>query len=95
MNAPQGASSSFRLSKFVNTTKKTPIQKNPIVAGTSKWKENKMNTVGSEILHVNHTLNFNFLEPINSIKATPGNILTKTKSGYESLKKSKAFGKIL
>lgn len=54
-----------------------------------------MNTVGSEILHVNHTLNFNFLEPINSIKAAPGNILTKNKSGYESLKKSKAFGKIL
>jgi hypothetical protein len=35
------------------------------------------------------------LEPINSIKAAPGNILTKKQSGYESLKKSKAFGKIL
>ncbi len=84
------------MSKFVNTAKKAQTQnKNTIVARTSKWKETKVNTVGSEILHVNHTLNFNFLEPINSIKAAPGNILTKKQSGYESLKKSKAFGKIL
>lgn len=66
-----------------------------MMARTSKWKENKVNTVASEQVHLNHTLNFNFLEPINSIKAAPGNILTKNKSGYESLKKSKAYGKIL
>jgi hypothetical protein len=71
----------MRMSGFPN--KKLFPDKPKNLTRTSKWNEAKVNTVANEVLHVNNSLNFNFLEPIATLKQTISNSsLFKNKSKY-------------
>lgn len=91
-------SQTIRLSGFPSPKKLFPDkQKIFNMTRTSKWNETKANTVGNEVLHVNNSLNFNFLVPINTtLKQTISNLsLGKNKSKHEVIKKMKLTSKIL
>ena len=91
-------SPSLRLSGFPSPKKLFPEkQKLLSMTRTSKWNESKANTVGNEVLHVNNSLNFNFLVPINTtLKQTLSNVsINRNKSKHEVIKKMKLTSKIL
>lgn len=56
---------------------------------SSKWNESRLNTVGNEVLHVNNSLNCNFLAPLttNLKQSTSSSNFFKNKSKYEIIKK--------
>jgi hypothetical protein len=68
MNAPLARASGINFGPY---SPKKPLlpsktEKPSYFTRASKWNEGKVSTVGGEVLHVNNSLNCNFLAPITA-----------------------------